>query len=127
MKNKKTKPLTKNEENYVLVYSTAKPSAKRCSGCNRILEECVCKEPDLLGVLKPTVRIERKGRGGKIVTILAALPENKIFLKDLCAYLKQAVGAGGTYYTVEGAGIIEIQGDRRDVILELIKIYRSRS
>ncbi len=60
---------------------------------------------------------ERKGRGGKIVTIICDLQLNDEDLKSLSKLLKQACGAGGTVKD----GVIEIQGDHRDKIAARLK------
>lgn len=62
------------------------------------------------------LRLEKKGRGGKSVTVVAGLPRNHGFLTELASSLKRACGSGGT--VAEGA--IEIQGDRRDRLRELL-------
>jgi translation initiation factor 1 len=56
------------------------------------------------------MRLERKGRGGKAVTVLSGLPGPTAALADLARDLKTACGAGGTLKGSE----IEIQGDQRD-------------
>ena len=56
------------------------------------------------------LRVEKKGRGGKLVTVIDGLPQNAIFLKDLSRELKQACGTGGT---VLDHGV-ELQGDLRE-------------
>lgn len=61
-------------------------------------------------------RIEKSGRGGKTVTVIDQLPRQETFLKDLCKELKNKCGTGGTYLMEGQAGIIEIQGDKRDQI-----------
>jgi translation initiation factor 1 len=58
--------------------------------------------------------MEKKGRGGKMVTVVDGLPNNAAFLKELCQELKRACGTGGT--ATEGA--IELQGDLRDRVRE---------
>jgi translation initiation factor 1 len=61
-------------------------------------------------------RIEKGGRGGKIVTVIDQLPRQEAFLEALCKELKSKCGSGGTY-SMEGAdGLIEIQGDKRVAI-----------
>jgi translation initiation factor 1 len=62
------------------------------------------------------LRVENAGRNGKTVTVLYDLPRNEAFLKDLCRELKRACGAGGTV----SDGAIELQGDLRDRIRELL-------
>ena len=54
--------------------------------------------------------MEKKGRGGKTMTVVDGLPRNTAFLKDLCAELKRLCGTGGA---VED-GAIELQGDLRE-------------
>lgn len=54
--------------------------------------------------------MEKKGRGGKTVTVIYGLPNNSEFLKSLCSDLKKACGCGGTV-TDEG---VELQGELRD-------------
>lgn len=58
-------------------------------------------------------RIEKGGRGGKIVTVIDRLPKHETFLRDLCKELKSKVGSGGTYSIDAEGGTIEIQGDKR--------------
>jgi translation initiation factor 1 len=36
------------------------------------------------------LRMEKKGRGGKMVTVIDGLPRNDAFLKELAAELKRA-------------------------------------
>ena len=66
--------------------------------------------------------MEKKGRGGKAVTVVYDLPNNETFLKELSQELKRACGAGGT--VVEGG--VELQGDLRDRVREILlkKGYR---
>lgn len=56
------------------------------------------------------LRVEKKGRGGKTVTVVFGLPDNATFLADLAQHLKRVCGTGGT--VAEGA--VELQGDLRD-------------
>lgn len=69
------------------------------------------------GILK--VRRETKGRKGKGVTTIAGLAGTEAEIKKVAALLKKKCGTGGAVKD----GIIEIQGDKRDVIkLELEKL-----
>jgi translation initiation factor 1 len=56
------------------------------------------------------LRMEKKGRGGKTVTVVYGLPNNAEFLKTLCGELKRACGCGGA--TTEDG--VELQGELRD-------------
>lgn len=60
--------------------------------------------------------MEKKGRGGKTVTVVYGLPHNEQFLKDLSQELKKACGTGGA--VVEGG--VELQGDLRDRVRDVL-------
>jgi translation initiation factor 1 len=62
-----------------------------------------------------TVRLRRetKGRGGGTVIVISGVPLGEAALKDLAGALKKRCGCGGTVKN----GIIEIQGDHRDILL----------
>jgi translation initiation factor 1 len=62
------------------------------------------------------LRLERKGRGGKTVTVLAGLPRNAAFLAGVASELRRACGTGGTA-TDEA---VEIQGDHRERLRALL-------
>lgn len=64
------------------------------------------------------IRREKKGRGGKQVTVLRDFQLTEKDLGKLGKQLKKACGSGGT---VKEGGIIEIQGDHRDRIAELLQ------
>lgn len=116
MSNKKERGTAGDDEEYRLVYSTdpIKTGTAKDSG------------PLPSGPLKPVVRIERKGRNGKTVTIVSKLPAHDAFLKDLCAHLKRSLGSGGSYCVSDGEGVIEIQGDRREQVLALVQGYSQK-
>jgi translation initiation factor 1 len=65
------------------------------------------------------VRVQResKGRKGKTVTLVRGLPLGEEALHALASELKRLCGAGGAVKE----GIIEIQGDHRDAILDELK------
>lgn len=62
------------------------------------------------------LRLEKKGRGGKSVTVVAGLPRNAAFLGALAAELKRACGTGGT----AADEAVEIQGDQRERLRPLL-------
>jgi translation initiation factor 1 len=66
-------------------------------------------EPQHRGPARAVVRLERKQRGGKEVTVIEklALPQKE--LERWCRELKQALGCGGA---VDGEAIV-LQGDLR--------------
>lgn len=65
---------------------------------------------------RPYVRVEKKGRGGKAVTVIKRLPRDEHKLKSLCAELKRSLGVGGTFYVDEEGGVVELQGEHQDEI-----------
>ena len=56
------------------------------------------------------VRLDTKGRKGKLVTLVEGLQHNPTTKEELARILKQYCGAGGTVKD----GNIEIQGDQRE-------------
>ena len=62
------------------------------------------------------LRMEKKGRGGKTVSVVYDLPRNDAFLKELCQELKRACGTGGAVQD----DTIELQGDLRDRIRDCL-------
>lgn len=60
---------------------------------------------------------ETKGRKGKGITVITGVPLDEPGLKELARQLKEMCGAGGTLKD----GVIEIQGDHREVLLEELK------
>ncbi|MDQ3069895.1 MAG: stress response translation initiation inhibitor YciH [Acidobacteriota bacterium] len=95
-----------------LVYSSS--VGRVCPKCGWPERDCKCSSatareavPDKVVV---KLRMEKKGRGGKTVSVLYDLPNNEAFLKDLCIELKKSCGTGGT--VVEGG--VELQGDHRE-------------
>jgi translation initiation factor 1 len=62
------------------------------------------------------LRMEKRGRGGKTVTVVYDLPQNQAFLKELAGELKRACGSGGAV----AENTVEIQGDLRDRIRALL-------
>jgi translation initiation factor 1 len=63
---------------------------------------------------KVVIRLERKGRAGKAVTVVSGLTGSEELLKDLSRQLKAACGAGGTRRYSNRGSEIEVQGDQRE-------------
>jgi translation initiation factor 1 len=57
---------------------------------------------------------ETKGRKGKGVTVITGVPLAGDALRELAGDLKRSCGSGGTLRD----GVIEIQGDHRDRLVE---------
>ena len=102
-----------------IIYSTGVGTL--CPNCRRPVRECVCPK-SAPGAAKPAaVRVGRevKGRAGKGVTTITGLPLSLADIESLSTRLKKRCGSGGTVRE----GVIEIQGDHRDVIVaELTKL-----
>lgn len=101
-----------------LVYSTDPALNRKCEKCKELVSECVCiAEVDPKSYrFVAVIRIEKQGRGGKTVTVIDRLPKNELFLKNLTTLLKKKCGSGGTYSTAGREGVIEIQGDKRELV-----------
>jgi translation initiation factor 1 len=60
---------------------------------------------------------ETGGRGGKAVTVIKGLRLDSLALSRLGGHLKTTCGTGGTVKD----GAIELQGDRCDVVIEILR------
>jgi translation initiation factor 1 len=101
------------------VYSTE--AGRICAGCGWPVRDCKCSSnrvPDepLPGRVVAKLRVEKKGRGGKTVTVVYDLPRNAGFLRDLSQELKRACGTGGAV----AENTVELQGDLRDRIRDVL-------
>lgn len=101
-----------------LVYSSA--SGRICPKCKKPIAACACSKlaattPPRDGVVR--VGRETKGRKGKGMTLITGVPLPTDELKKLAKELKQKCGTGGTLKD----GVIEIQGDHRDALVEMLK------
>ncbi len=108
-----------------LVYSTE--TGRICSLCGKAVSVCACKKK------KPTkaqklphrypsdgiIRVQRevKGRKGKTVTTVIGVPLENEQLQKLARTIKGRCGAGGSVKE----GVIIIQGDHRQTILDVLK------
>ncbi|MFN8524178.1 MAG: stress response translation initiation inhibitor YciH [Chloroflexota bacterium] len=95
-----------------IVYDSDIGRTDRCPRCGRHLDVCSCAAQQQVAGGDGIVRVsrERKGRGGKTVTLVVGLPLNAEGLSQVCTALKRTCGAGGT---VEGGAVV-IQGDHRE-------------
>ncbi len=102
-----------------LVYSTE--HGRTCPKCEKPLAQCNCGQKKTPTKGDGIVRVSRetKGRKGSGVTLITGLPLPEPELTGLAKQLKQRCGSGGTVKN----GIIEVQGDHREVVLaELIRL-----
>ncbi len=103
-----------------LVFSTEKGAL--CPGCKESVDQCICdqlSDQERLDSLDGVVRIRREtsGRKGKGVTTISGVPLAEKELKNLAKKLKQQCGTGGSLKD----GIIEIQGDHREKLKQLLE------
>jgi translation initiation factor 1 len=99
-----------------LVYSTE--AGRMCPVCRNPVAQCTCRQavvPKGDGVVR--VARERKGRGGKAVTLVRGVALAADELAALGKQLRTACGCGGTVKD----GVIEVQGDHAERIVELLK------
>ena len=105
----------KSSSNGGLVYST--DGGRMCPACRQPLAQCACKAnsvPRGDGVVR--VSRQMKGRGGKCVTLVKGLALDTAALALLGKQLRTACGSGGTVKD----GVIEIQGDHCDLVMETL-------
>lgn len=102
-----------------LVYSTE--TSRTCPNCSKPIAHCSCGQKKTLPKNNGIVRVSRetKGRKGSGVTLITGLPLADSELSNLAKQFKQRCGSGGTVKN----GVIEVQGDHRDVLMaELIRL-----
>ena len=106
-----------SERNARPAYETLR--GRLCPKCGWPADGCRCSSRPAQPVparITCVLRLEKKGRGGKSVTVVAGLPKNAAFLGALAAELKRSCGSGGT--AAEEA--VEIQGDQRERLRPLL-------
>ncbi|MFO7876340.1 MAG: translation initiation factor Sui1 [Desulfovermiculus sp.] len=99
------------------VYSTDK--GKVCPQCGEPAARCRCRNKAAPHPGDGIVRIgrETKGRKGKGVSLVTGLQLQYQDLARLAKRLKAKCGSGGTVKN----GVIEIQGDHRDLLVEELR------
>ncbi len=104
------------------VFSTDPKDKVNCPDCKRNLTECKCLKQQRVDPAQFTVvlRLEKNGRGGKTVTILDKLPRNETYLKELCREIKARCATGGTHRFTSDQAVIEIQGDKLDLVKKIL-------
>ena len=109
------------KDNIRTVYSTGTDG--KCPVCGWPQRSCTCSSQNratnqpLPARIVAKLRMEKKGRGGKTVTVVYDLPKNDAFLKELAARLKRDCGTGGA---VTETGI-ELQGEMRDRVRVILQ------
>jgi translation initiation factor 1 len=106
-----------------LVYDSDAVQPGRCPTCGKRRDRCTCQSARSAAAAPavPAVRNlprdgvvrlmrDKKGRGGKTVTLITGLSGSEPALQQLASELKRLCGTGGT---LRGE-VLEIQGDFRD-------------
>jgi translation initiation factor 1 len=108
---------TKKDNNTGRVYSTE--HGRMCPDCGNPITDCICRQKEAIHRGDGIVRVgqKTKGRKGKHVTVITGVPLDRTGLSKLAKQLKRKCGTGGTIKD----GIIEIQGDHRDTLVEELK------
>ncbi len=99
-----------------LVFST--DAGRMCPDCRNPVDQCRCGQPERPagdGIVR--VSRETKGRKGKGVTLITGIPLDDAGLLAFAKVLKARCGTGGTVKD----GVVEIQGDQRDLLVPLLK------
>jgi translation initiation factor 1 len=99
------------------VYSTG--SGRMCPTCGWPDNNCQCsrlREEPVPSRLVAKLRLEKKSRGGKTVTVIDGLPRNTTFLKELSQELKRVCGTGGSVFETG----VEVQGDMRERVRDVL-------
>lgn len=66
-----------------------------------------------------SVRLEKKARGGKTVTVLYDFPEgSESYFKNLVKKIKRECGSGGTFK----GDSVEVQGDHREKLKSFLEV-----
>ncbi len=106
-----------SDSNTRLVYTSEE--GRICPKCGNPVKSCICHKKKGASVFDGIARVSRetKGRKGKEVTLISGLPLDANGLKQMGRRLKSKCGSGGTIKN----GVIEIQGDHRDVVVEELK------
>lgn len=103
-------------KNSKLVYSTEQ--GRLCPDCGEAQHTGKCQNSadNVVGDGRVRIQRETKGRKGAGVTLISGIPLSEKDLKVLHKALKKKCGVGGSLKN----GIIEMQGDQREVCLNAL-------
>ncbi len=101
-----------SNEKSKLVYSTEQPVSRKKTPAEKALHAGV--RPMEQRVI---IRLDRKGRGGKSVTIIEGLRMPQKKMEELLRQVKTRLGAGGTIKDT----CFEIQGDHCDTLMAVFE------
>ncbi|ERG94039.1 stress response translation initiation inhibitor YciH [Haloquadratum walsbyi] len=96
-------------------------TSKICETCGLPTELCVCADIATTG-LHTTLSLEERSFN-KVVTLINGINDTTIDISSLASNLKRSLGCGGT---IQDDGTIELQGDHRDRVPDLLDEYSIR-
>ena len=112
--------------NSSLVYSTDGGRTDFCPTCGARKAACTCRKKDPVRQQATAQRVptdgvvrllrDRKGRGGRVVTLITGVRSGPAQLEELATTMKRQCGTGGAVKD----GQIEIQGDHRDRLATML-------
>ncbi len=91
-----------------------------CPDCGKPKDRCMCNNGENAPHStdgKVRIMRDKKGRGGKVVTLIEGIPLAGKELKAFAKTLKKKCGAGGTIKD----NTVEIQGDNIDTIFPILE------
>jgi len=100
------------DEKSTLVYSTDREISRKEKPSEKTVQTRKAPEEQRL-----RVRLDRKARGGKSVTVIEGLRMGEAEKEALLKQLKTKLGTGGTLRDA----VLEIQGDHRDMIMAVLE------
>jgi translation initiation factor 1 len=95
-----------------------------CEHCGKVADDCTCPRNAAGRVTLPSAqaaRVRREKRRGKFVTVVAGLDPSATDLRALLKELRSSFGAGGSVTGPKSEPELELQGDHRDRVVELLK------
>ena len=106
----------KKQKTKGMVYSTE--AGQTCPGCGHPVKQCCCSKEKSRQQGDGVVRVswQTKSRKGSGVCLLTGVELGEAELKKLAKHLKKKGGAGGAVKN----GVIEIQGDHRQVLVDTL-------
>lgn len=95
-------------------------NGRMCPDCGKPKDICICSKSDKARQSadgKVRIMRDKKGRGGKVVTVIEGIPLGGKDLKSFAKSLKKKCGAGGTIKD----GTVEIQGDNIEKLFPILE------
>lgn len=95
-----------------------------CPECERALKDCTCPRTSTGELCLPAhqpARVRREKRAGRFVTVITGLDPAATDLAQLAKELRTTLATGGSVTKIKGEQAVEVRGDHRDRVLEMLK------